>query len=249
MNEAAEQVRRLAAERRFADAADAALGALPGEASAARNFVRNLLQLRELSPFGSNVRAAEGMEGFYAPLTRAAGPVLGATSDEAIALVERLTMIHAYAHRFDDAAAALRPAFDAVRQIRSDDDPLVNRLRYMLKTQYENAGRPADAAALLPAVRVCRHLRPVDEYLRSRGAQVMNVTTPWSKNCRHWVIYRGVILNTASLVKRFDLVPPVEVHDHVGTHDGSEHGLVCTEHHDALIGAHPRQSPGLPTID
>lgn len=88
--------------------------------------------------------------------------------------------------------------------------------------------------------RVCHHLLSLDEYIRGQGAEVMFVGAPWSRNCRTWVIYRGVVLDTAALTTRFELTAPVEVHDHIGTHDGCEHGLVCTEHHDAVIGMHPQ---------
>jgi hypothetical protein len=31
----------------------------------------------------------------------------------------------------------------------------------------------------------------------------------------------------------------IQLHDHRGTHDGSERGIVCTMHNDAIMGPHP----------
>jgi hypothetical protein len=67
------------------------------------------------------------------------------------------------------------------------------------------------------------------------------VCTPWSRNCRNWVVYENVILDAEGLRKKFGLADVVIVHSHRGTHEGSEHGLVCSRCHDALIGVHPTE--------
>jgi hypothetical protein len=95
---------------------------------------------------------------------------------------------------------------------------------------------------------VCEHLRPVEEYLRTQGAVVASVGTPWSRNCRTWVMFDGVVLDAAALKARFRLPEFVIVHSHRGTHDGSEHGLVCERDHDALIGLHPDLAAGAHVI-
>jgi hypothetical protein len=90
--------------------------------------------------------------------------------------------------------------------------------------------------------RVCAHLLAVDDYLRGQGVRVAAVCTPWSRNCRTWVIYDSVVLDAAGLRQKFDLPDFVIVHSHRGTHEGSEHGLVCSRCWDALIGLHPAEA-------
>lgn len=60
---------------------------------------------------------------------------------------------------------------------------------------------------------------------------------PWSQNCHVWV-YFDALLDCERLIQGLGLDPCVEIHDHRGTHDGSERGLVCTIHHDGVMGPH-----------
>jgi hypothetical protein len=85
---------------------------------------------------------------------------------------------------------------------------------------------------------VCEHLRPLLQYLVSQGGKITFAGQPWSHNCRMWV-YFDAVLDCESLQQRFALPATVTLHDHRGTHDGAERGLVCEEHHDALMGIHP----------
>jgi hypothetical protein len=86
--------------------------------------------------------------------------------------------------------------------------------------------------------KVCRHLQIVADYLAAHGGRVVYAGQPWSSNCRLWVYY-DVVVDCESLIKKFDLPPCVTIHDHRGTHDGSERGIACGECHDALMGIHP----------
>src|SRR4051812_42938502 len=95
---------------------------------------------------------------------------------------------------------------------------------------------------------ICDHLRPVEQYIRSQRVRVASVGSPWSRTCRTWVTFEGVVLDAAALKARFALPDFVIIHSHRGTHDGSEQGLVCERDHDALIGAHPEQATGLRLI-
>lgn len=112
-------------------------------------------------------------------------------------------------------------------------------LRDNLAIRYRNAGHQAKSDELYRESGVCEHLRPVEDYIRSQGARVMGIGSYWSINCRTWVVFQDVILDAEALKKKFSLPDFVSVHTHRGTHDGSEHGLVCERHHDALIGVHP----------
>lgn len=124
------------------------------------------------------------------------------------------------------------------------DHPDVRLARSGLAIRLRNLGKPERADALFADTGVCAHLRPVQDYIRSRGVRVLDVTTPWSRNCRNWVYFDRAVLDVESLKSRFNLPACVVVHSHRGTHDGAEHGLVCQADHDALMGAHPELATG-----
>ena len=85
---------------------------------------------------------------------------------------------------------------------------------------------------------VCPHLRPVAELLLRQAREITYFGTPWTRNCRNWVCFEGVI-DVEALRRDLNLEPCVIVHRHRGTHDGSEQGFYCDEHHDGVMGAHP----------
>lgn len=114
------------------------------------------------------------------------------------------------------------------------------RLRGELALAYHAAGRAHDAQAVWRDTGICAHLKPVEDYLRAQGANVCHVGKPWSRNCHIWVTFERVVLDAESLIKRFSLPACVTVHTHRGTHDGSEHGLYCEEHQDAVIACYPQ---------
>ena len=82
---------------------------------------------------------------------------------------------------------------------------------------------------------VCQHLLELESVLVQSGIAVTFRGQAWSRNCREWV-YFDCFLNTSLIRQEFHLAACVRDHTHRGTHEGSEHGLVCTEHQDALVG-------------
>src|SRR5699024_3588097 len=100
-------------------------------------------------------------------------------------------------------------------------------------------GQQAESDELYCESGICQHLKPVEDYIRSHGARVLGIGTYWSSNCRTWVVFQNAMLDAEALKARFALPDFVKVYSHRGTHDGSEHGLVCERDHDALIGVHP----------
>lgn len=90
--------------------------------------------------------------------------------------------------------------------------------------------------------KLCEHLRPVGEHLRSTGASVNSAGQPWSQNCRYWV-YFNVVLDVDDLRRRFALPAEVAVHENADPKSGTERGLVCEMHHDAVMGYHPNDRP------
>ena len=77
--------------------------------------------------------------------------------------------------------------------------------------------------------------------MREAGAKETHRGTPWSRNCREWV-YFDRPLDAIALKARLSLPACVSVHEHIGTHDGHEAGLVCEECHDAVMGPHPSRA-------
>jgi hypothetical protein len=86
--------------------------------------------------------------------------------------------------------------------------------------------------------KLCEHLQRAEEYVRAHGGRVTFRGQPWSSNCRVW-IYFDVTLDCEQLIQALGLDPCVQIHDHRGTHDGSERGIVCTIHNDGIMGRHP----------
>ena len=93
---------------------------------------------------------------------------------------------------------------------------------------------------------VCEHLAHVERALLESGVPVTFRGQAWSEHCREWV-YFDCFINTSQVRQQFHLSSVVADHTHRGTHDGQEHGIVCTKCHDALMGlTEPR--PGTRTF-
>ena len=122
-------------------------------------------------------------------------------------------------------------------------DARVQLARDNLAIQYRNLGQPDRAAALYAELDVCEHLQAVKDYLLANGGTVYSVGSPWSRNCRRWMYFANIVIDADALRKRFALPDFIVTHTHLGTHDGHEQGLVCEQHHDALMGPHPKMAP------
>lgn len=85
---------------------------------------------------------------------------------------------------------------------------------------------------------LCEHLQPLLHDLLARGARITFAGQAWSQNCRLWV-YLDLKLDLAELRERHALAACVVNHEHAGTHDGRERGLVCSQCHDAVMGLFP----------
>jgi hypothetical protein len=120
--------------------------------------------------------------------------------------------------------------------------------RDSLAIRYRNEGQYDKADELYRESGICEHLKPVEEYIRSLGVRVQAMGSYWSHDSRTWVYFEKATLDAESLIRRFKLPEFVKVHTHRGTHEGSEHGLVCQLDHDALIGVHPDQAEGAKVV-
>jgi hypothetical protein len=115
-------------------------------------------------------------------------------------------------------------------------------VRDSLAIQYRNAGDHAKADELYRESGICEHLKPVEDYIRSLGVKVRAMGSYWGRNSRMWVYLENATLDAEALKKKFNLPDFVSVHTHRGTHDGSEHGLVCERDHDVIMGVHPEDA-------
>ena len=128
-------------------------------------------------------------------------------------------------------------------------DPKTMLVRSNLAIQHRNTNHPERADALFARIALCEHLRPLVEALRGRGLHVLDVSRPWSDNCRAWMYFADVVLDVDALKSRLHLPACVEAHRHRGTVDGAEQGLVCRIDHDAVMGMHPEVAgPGTRVI-
>src|SRR5437764_486899 len=93
---------------------------------------------------------------------------------------------------------------------------------------------------------LCEHLHLVEQAMAAAGIRETFRGRAWSDNCREWV-YFDCYLELAAIRKQFAMAACVEDHIHRGTHDGSERGLVCHEHWDAVMGVYEAQ-PSTPTF-
>ncbi len=89
---------------------------------------------------------------------------------------------------------------------------------------------------------VCEHLAIIEQALLNANVAVNFQGQAWSKQCRQWV-YFDCILDIPRLRNDFELAPCVDDHEHFGTHDGQELGIVCKTCLDGIIGIHPKSKP------
>jgi len=125
------------------------------------------------------------------------------------------------------------------------DDQRVMIVRDGLGILYRRAGREEKSKELYDDTALCEHLQPAEKYVRGQGAPVVSSRRPWSANCHIW-LYFDALLDCRRLIDGLGLASCIEIHDHRGTHDGSERGIVCTIHHDGIMGRHPDDAPRQP---
>ena len=222
-----EIVRGLMREFRFGEAAAFAREVLGREDW--RESARMLVGER---PFFPNRQAAMDSEVFFAAVFEGlrergledADPLLAAAREN---LVSLWTSIGEYGK-----AIPVREAqYEEARRTLAFDDATLLLARDNLAILYRNAGRAASAAALYADTGLCEHLAPLLAKLIADGASVVSCCRPWSAKCHIWV-YVDRVIDVA------DAVDPLALHEHRGTHDGSERGLVCKVHDDGLMGVY-----------
>lgn len=92
----------------------------------------------------------------------------------------------------------------------------------------------------------CEHLRAMEDAMIAAGLKETFRGQAWSKNCREWV-YFDCCIDAIAVRQHFALADCVKEHAHRGTHDGQEHGFVCTQCWDGLMGTY-EPTAGLPSF-
>ena len=85
---------------------------------------------------------------------------------------------------------------------------------------------------------LCEHLVEIDADLHRQGLVETFRGQAWSDNCREWV-YFDAVLDLDDLRAAHMIADCVEEHVNLDPHNGTERGLVCTIHHDGIMGRLP----------
>jgi hypothetical protein len=187
-------------------------------------------------------------EPYFRAVYQVLAEIAGSESSAAMAAAENLAGILGSIGKIDEAIALREKVLDSVRLRFPADDARVMQGRDGLAFLYRRAGQEGKVSELFADVGLCEHLAPAERYILGQGAKVVSCCRPWSENCHIWV-YFDTMLDCEALIQGLGLDACVVIHDHRGTHEGSERGLVCSAHHDGLIGPHPSDAgPQVRTI-
>jgi hypothetical protein len=162
----------------------------------------------------------------------------GPESPAAMAAAENLAGLLGSIGKVDEAILLRERVLAHLSRRFPSDDQRVLIVKDGLGILYRRAGREDKSEQLYDRTGLCEHLQPLEKFLRDQGARVVSSGRPWSANCHIWV-YFDAILECERLIKGLNLASCTQVHDHRGTHDGSERGIICTMHNDGIMGPHP----------
>jgi hypothetical protein len=194
--------------------------------------------------FFANHREAMSSETFFRDVFTVLEELAGPTSPPAMA-AENLAGILGSLDKLDEAIALRERVFAHVLGRFPKDDPRFMQVRDGLVFLYRRTGRESAAEDLFADVGLCEHLKPVERYVRAKGAKMVFCGQPWSDKCHLWAAFDS-ILDCEGLMRVLKLDSCVQIHDHRGTHDGSERGLVCKVHNDGVMGPHPQDAGPAP---
>jgi len=198
--------------------------------------------------FFKNTAQAKTSESYFRAVHSLLAELAGAESPAAMAAAENLAGLLGSIGKIDEAIALREMILADMSKRLPYDDPRLMMVRDGLSILYQRAGSENKLNELYQDTGLCEHLRAAEKYVRDQGGRVVSTGQPWSANCHVWV-YFDVLLDCDRLIKGMALASCVQVHDHRGTHDGSERGIVCTIHNDGIMGPHPSDaSPATRTV-
>ena len=187
-----------------------------------------------------NSAQAKTSEPYFRTVNTLLEELAGPDSPVALKAADNLAGILASIGKLDEAISLRERVLAQLRRLRGDDQRVIN-VRDGLAILYQRSGQDRNLEPLYADTTVCEHLQTMDKYVRDHGAHVISAGRPWSANCHIW-IYFDALLDCEHLIKGLGLAPCVQIHDHRGTHDGSERGIVCTIHNDGIMGPHPEDA-------
>jgi hypothetical protein len=198
--------------------------------------------------FFKNNAQAKTSEPYFRTVYNLIEELAGPESPSALAAAENLAGVLASIGKLDEAISLRERVLGHLCRRFPIDDQRVMNVRDGLAILYQRSGQERKLEQLYNEIAVCEHLQAADKYVRDQGAHVISAGRPWSANCHVW-IYFDAVLDCERLIKGLGLAPCVQIHDHRGTHDGSELGIVCTIHNDGIMGLHAEDaSPAAKTI-
>jgi hypothetical protein len=198
--------------------------------------------------FFKNNAQAMTSEPYFRTVHDLLAELAGPESPPAMAAAENLAALLGSIGKVDEAIAMREKVLAHLISRFSNDDQRVMLVRSGLAILYQRAGRDDKLEELYRDTGLCEHLQAAEQYIRKQGGRVVSAGRPWSANCHVWV-YFDMLLDSERLIKGLGLDACVQIHDHRGTHDGSERGLVCTVHNDGVMGPHPADaSPATKTV-
>jgi len=192
--------------------------------------------------FFKNTAEAMTSESYFRTVHSLLAELAGPESPAAMAAAENLAGLLGSIGKVEEAIALREKILAHLSGRFPSDDPRVMIVRDGLSVLYQRAGDENKLKALYQDTGLCEHLRPAEKYVREQGGRVISTGQPWSANCHVWV-YFDTLLDCDRLIQGLGLASCVQIHDHRGTHDGSERGIVCTVHHDGIMGPHPVDAP------
>jgi hypothetical protein len=210
-------------------------------AEVARDFVR-------FQGFFRNNAEAVRSEPYFRTVHSLLSELAGPESPVAMSAAENLGGLLGSIGKVEEAIALREKVLTHLSNRFPSDDQRVMIVRDGLGILYQRAGREDKLKELFHDTGLCEHLRTAEKYVRDHGGRVLSAGRPWSANCHVWV-YFDTILDCDRLIHGLGLASCVQIHDHRGTHDGSERGIVCTVHNDGVMGPHPSDaSPATKTV-
>jgi hypothetical protein len=177
-------------------------------------------------------------EPYFRAVFRLLEELAGPESPAAMAAAENLAGILGSNDKVNEAITLRKKVFAHATKRFTPDDPRLMHVRDGLAFLYRRTGQVEKLPDLYRNLGLCEHLTPVAQHMLGQGANLVSCGQPWSTNCHIWA-YFDALLDCERLIKGLSLDPCVIIHDHRGTHDGSERGLVCNIHKDGVMGLHP----------
>lgn len=197
-----------------------------------------------LQPLFNNISNSGPAVGFFQRLIAALEKHLPEDHLQLARARDKLAMMYTLKEQYAASAILLEKSLRTYEKHYGPKHEITRISRSNLAIQHRSMNKTEKSDELFADTRICDHLQPVLEDIVRQGVHIADVGTPWSNECNLWVYFEDVALDAEALKARFKLPDVVAVHTHRGTHDGAEHGLVCNEHHDALMGAHPKDAEG-----